>query len=60
MLAAVIVFLILLFLQPFGISEYEGNKFIMSLAFGLVTFVCSVAMDSLIVVPLQKLSLIHI
>ena len=54
LLAAVIVFLILLFLQPFGISEYEGNKFIMSLAFGLVTFVCSVAMDSLIVVPLQK------
>ena len=49
-----IVFLILFFLQPFGISEYEGSKFLICLAFGLVTFVCSMAMDFLIALPLQR------
>lgn len=52
--AFAIVFLLLFFLQPFGISEYEGNKFLVCLAFGLVTFVCCLAMDYLIVVPIQK------
>ncbi len=52
--ASAIVVLILFFLQPFGISEYEGNKFLLSLAFGLVTFVCSALPGYLIVVPLQK------
>ena len=52
--AFAIVFLILFFLQPFGINEYDGNKFLVCLAFGMVTFVCCLAMDYLIVVPLQK------
>lgn len=52
--AFAIVFLLLFFLQPFGISEYDGNKFLVCLAFGLVTFVCCLAMDYLIVVPIQK------
>ena len=52
--AFAIVFLLLFFLQPFGISEYDGNKFLVCLAFGLVTFVCCLAMDFLIVIPLQK------
>ena len=52
--AFAIVFLLLFFLQPFGISEYDGNKFLVSLAFGLVTFVCCLALDFFIVIPLQK------
>ena len=54
LVAFAIVFLILFFLQPFGISEYDGNKFLVCLAFGLVTFVCCLTMDYLFVVPLQK------
>ena len=54
LMAFAIVFLILFFLQPFGFSEYDGNKFLVSFSFGLVTFVCSLALDTLIVVPLQK------
>ena len=52
--AFVVVVMVLFFLQPFGISEYEGNKLLLSLAFGVVTFVCSVVLEGLIVVPLQK------
>ena len=54
LLAFTIVFLILFLLQPFGVSEYKGSRFLICLAFGLVTFVCSLAMDSFIAVPLQK------
>ena len=36
----VIVFLILYLLQPFGFSMYPGNKFLVSLLFGGVTFAC--------------------
>ena len=54
LIAFVIVFLLLFFLQPFGISEYDGNKFLVSLAFGLVTFVCCLATDYCIEVPLHK------
>ena len=36
-----IVFFILYLLQPFGFSEYKGNKFIVSFMFGAVTFGCS-------------------
>ena len=54
LLAFLIVFLILFLLQPFGISEYEGSRFLICLAFGLVTFVCSMAMDFFIALPLQK------
>lgn len=35
---SVIVFLILYFLQPFGFSMYQGNKFLVSLLFGAITF----------------------
>ncbi|MBO4445022.1 MAG: LytTR family transcriptional regulator [Bacteroidaceae bacterium] len=52
--AFAIVVVILFFLQPFGISEYEGNKFLLSLAFGLVTFVCNVILEYCIVVPLKR------
>lgn len=37
---SVIVFLILYFLQPFGISVYKGNKFLFAVMFGAVTFLC--------------------
>ena len=36
----VIVFLILYLLQPFGFSMYQGNKLLVSLLFGAVTFGC--------------------
>lgn len=36
----VIVFLILYLLQPFGFSMYQGNKLLLSLLFGAVTFGC--------------------
>ena len=36
----VVVFLILYLLQPFGFSMYQGNKFLVSLLFGVVTFGC--------------------
>ena len=35
-----IVFLILYLLQPFGFSMYQGNKLLVSLLFGMVTFGC--------------------
>ena len=35
-----IVFLILFVLQPFGFSNYRGNKFLASLLFGVVAFGC--------------------
>lgn len=34
----VIVFLILFLLQPFGLNMYQGNKLLLSLLFGAVTF----------------------
>lgn len=37
---SIIVFLILYLLQPFGFSAYQGNKFLVSLLFGAVTFGC--------------------
>ena len=36
----VIVFLILYLLQPFGFSMYRGNKLLLALLFGAVTFGC--------------------
>ena len=36
----VIIWAILYFLQPFGFSMYQGNKFLVSVIFGLVTFCC--------------------
>ena len=48
-----IVFLILYVLQPFGFSMYRGNKFLVSLLFGVVTFGCCYVFR-LLVNPLQK------
>ena len=39
-LYCVIVFLILYLLQPFGFSMYQGNKLLLALLFGAVTFGC--------------------
>ena len=36
-----VVFAILFFFQPFGFSQYNGNKLVTSLEFGLVTLFCS-------------------
>ena len=36
---SVIVFLIIYLLQPFGFNMYQGNKLLVSLLFGVVTFV---------------------
>ena len=49
-----VVFLILYFLQPFGFSAYEGNKFLASFLFGAVTFLCCLAFRFLVFIPLQK------
>ena len=49
-----LVFLILLLLQPFGISVYKGSKFMVALLFGAMTFVCSFVVKRFIVAPLQK------
>ena len=48
-----IVFLILYLLQPFGFSVYSGNKFIVSLIFGAITFGCCY-LYALAIQPLQK------
>ena len=48
-----IVFLILYLLQPFGFSVYSGNKFIVSLIFGAITFGCCY-LYALAIHPLQK------
>ena len=48
-----IVFLILYLLQPFGFSVYSGNKFIVSLIFGAITFGCCY-LYALAILPLQK------
>ncbi len=37
---SVIVFLILYLLQPFGLNMYQGNKLLISLLFGAITFGC--------------------
>ena len=50
---AAIVFLILYLLQPFGFSVYSGNKFIVSLIFGAITFGCCY-LHALAIQPLQK------
>ena len=34
------IWAILYFLQPFGFSMYQGNKFLVAAIFGLVTFSC--------------------
>lgn len=39
---SVIVFLILYLLQPFGFSMYQGNKLLVSLLFGVITFGCCI------------------
>lgn len=49
----VIVFLIIYFLQPFGFSTYQGNKFLVSLLFGVITFCCCLAFG-LAVRPLHQ------
>ena len=48
-----IVFFILYLLQPFGFSEYRGNKFLVSLIFGAATFGCCY-LFGLAIQPLQK------
>ncbi|MCR5351741.1 MAG: LytTR family transcriptional regulator [Bacteroidales bacterium] len=50
----VIVFLILYLLQPFGFSFYSGNKFVASLLFAGVTFLCVVVYHFLLLLPLQR------
>ncbi len=37
----VAIWAILYLLQPFGFSQYRGNKFVAALLFGLITFCCS-------------------
>ena len=38
------IFLFLYLLQPFGISQYQGNTLLMCLGFGAMTVLCSVAL----------------
>ncbi len=53
MVYCVIVFLILYLLQPFGFSMYRGNKLLVSLLFGAVSFACC-GLYGLAVNPLYK------
>ncbi len=39
-----IVFLILYILQPFGINQYQGNIFMFTLGYGIVSSICSAPM----------------
>ena len=48
-----IVFLILYVLQPFGVNMYKGNKFLVSLLFGAITFGCCYLFE-LAIKPLHK------
>ncbi len=51
---SLIVVLILFFLEPFGFNGFGGNKFLASLAFGLVTFCCCTVYHLLIFKPLER------
>ena len=53
-LYCVIVFLILYILQPFGFSQYGGNKLLASLLFGAVTFCCCLLYQWTVAGPLEK------
>ena len=53
MVYCVIVFLILYLLQPFGFSMYQGNKLLVSMLFGAVSFACC-GLYGLAVSPLYK------
>lgn len=53
-LYCVIVFLILYILQPFGFSQYGGNKLLASLLFGSVTFCCCLLYQWVVSGPLEK------
>ena len=52
----VIVFLILFLLQPFGFSMYKGNKLLVSLIFGGITFVCCYVFSFVKRLLLKKIS----
>lgn len=52
--SAVIVFLILYLLQPFGISNYNGNKLLFCLGYGVVTFCVSAPMTQILFLWLPK------
>ena len=49
-----IVFLILYFLQPFGFSYYSGNKILASALFTVVAFLCCIAFNFCVSIPLHK------
>jgi hypothetical protein len=53
-LYCVIVFLILYLLQPFGFSMYSGNKLLVSMLFGAITFLCCLLFQWAVSAPLQK------
>ena len=53
-LYCVIVILILYFLQPFGLSQYQGNKLLLALLFGAVTFGCCALYGQLVFRPLRQ------
>lgn len=50
----VIVFMILYLLQPFGLSAFPGNKLLIALAFGSLTFACCFVFGYLVSMPVQK------
>jgi len=49
------IWAILYLLQPFGLSMYQGNKFLISAAFGLITAVCYVLYGYTVMRHLPKL-----
>ena len=51
----VIIWAILYLLQPFGFSQYQGNKCLVAAAFGLVTMVCYIVYGYTVMQNLPKL-----
>lgn len=39
--AGIVIFLMLYLLQPFGFSQFRGNKFLVALGFGVITSICN-------------------
>ena len=51
---SLVVVLILYFLQPFGFNGFGGNKFLVALIFGAVTFCCCAVYHLLVFGPLER------
>ncbi len=49
LMASLIVFALLFFLQPFGFNTYGGNKLLVSAVFGIITFTCQAFFEYVVI-----------